>query len=192
MQIIEYTKSFPRIEQYDLNKLPAVAFLGRSNVGKSSLMNSLLNRKKLVQTSRTAGKTRMFNFFTVDKYYWVDMPGYGFANVPEHVRQVWQQRLLDFLLNCPELKLVVHLVDARHDPSAMDLLFQQFLQKNAIHSLIVATKVDQVKPSVKQKSLKTLQNVLQLKQPLLLSSTKHKADKNQIFHQIQSSLQSYS
>lgn len=190
---VEYTKSFQQIEHYDLKELPTVAFLGRSNVGKSSLMNHLLSRKKLVQTSRTAGKTKMFNFFTLEnKQYWADMPGYGFANVPKHVRRQWQDKLINFLLKCPSLRLVIQLVDIRHAPSEEDLLFQQFLQGNSINHLVVATKGDQVRPSAKQKNLKMIKTVLELGALPLLSSTKENFDKAQILHQIELSLKNHS
>jgi GTP-binding protein len=125
--------------------LPEIAFAGRSNVGKSSLINTLLNRKKLARTSNTPGRTQEINFFRVnDRFAFIDLPGYGYAKVPEAIRKQWGPMIETYLRERDTLRLVVLILDVRRDPSAEDLQFIHWLQFYQIPFLIVLTKTDKV------------------------------------------------
>ena len=170
----EYLKSFPSINDFNLPELSAIAFIGRSNAGKSSLINHLLGRKKLVKTSSTPGKTQLINFFLINNaFYFVDLPGYGFAKVPAAVKTGWQAMIQDFLFQYPQLKLVVQLLDLRHTPTHEDREFNHLLSANQRPSLVIANKSDKVKKSGLKKSLTEMQSCLHLNEaPLLHSATK--------------------
>lgn len=144
----EYVKSFVDPNKINVASLPSIAFIGRSNVGKSSLINHLLNKKKLVKTSSTPGKTQMINYFLVNGlFHFVDLPGYGYAKVPERVRDQWFGMITEFLLRDVNLKLVVLIVDARRPPTKDDSAFHSLLKDNTIPTLVVANKVDKLKRS---------------------------------------------
>ncbi|MFQ5483579.1 MAG: ribosome biogenesis GTP-binding protein YihA/YsxC [Nitrospinaceae bacterium] len=140
--------------QYPRLPYPEVAFAGRSNVGKSSLINSLLNRKKLVKTSSTPGKTQMINFFNVnDRLLFADLPGYGFAKAPRTVREKWKGMLEGYLSQRASLKCVVLILDIRREPMEMDLQMQQWLQAKNRPYLLVATKADKLKAAERRRRL---------------------------------------
>jgi GTP-binding protein len=125
--------------------MPEIAFAGRSNVGKSSLINCLLNRKGLVRTSSTPGRTQLLNFFEINEtLYFVDLPGYGFAKAPRSVREQWQPMVHGYLQGRKSLRAVVWLLDVRRDPSPEDLQFLDWLEENEIPTIPVITKVDKV------------------------------------------------
>jgi GTP-binding protein len=125
--------------------LPEIAFVGRSNVGKSSLLNALLRRKRLAKTSRTPGKTQTINYFVVDEAcYFVDLPGYGYAQVPESVRRRWRPMIEGYLDDNPRLRGVVALVDGRHPPTELDRSMVGWLADREIPTLVVLTKADRV------------------------------------------------
>lgn len=181
----EYIKSFTSINGFDLPELPVIAFIGRSNVGKSSLINHLLNRKKLVKTSSTPGKTQLLNFFLINKqFYFVDLPGYGFANVPVSVKAGWLTMIREFLYHYPSLKLVVQLLDLRHKPSDDDKEFSQLLVEYHRPSLIIANKSDKIKKSNLKKSLLNIKNSLGLVEMPLLHSALKKTGRDAIWKEI--------
>lgn len=125
--------------------LPEVAFLGRSNVGKSSLINSLLNVKGLARTSSTPGRTQALNFFTINKRFrFVDLPGYGFARVPQAIKATWSEMVTNYLANRLGLVLSIQIVDSRHEPTKQDVQLQEWLQHHQKPCLIVATKSDKL------------------------------------------------
>ena len=136
--------------------LPQVAFSGRSNVGKSSLINVLLRRtrKKLAHVSGTPGKTRSLNFYLVnDRFFLVDLPGFGFARASSRVRRSWKALVEDYLVGEPKLRGVVHLVDARHDPTITDLEMVEFLAERGLPTLVVLTKMDKLKRMARERTV---------------------------------------
>jgi GTP-binding protein len=125
--------------------LPEVAVAGRSNVGKSSVINRLVNRKKLARVSNTPGRTREINFFRVnDDFVLVDLPGYGYAKISKEARAAWKPLIEGYLRNSPTLRGIVQLLDARHDPTRDDLQMLEFLAELRLPTIVVATKVDKV------------------------------------------------
>ena len=141
----EFIKSIADTSQMPSDSFPQVAFAGRSNVGKSSLMNSLLNRKKLVQVSSTPGKTRLINFFLINnKFYFVDLPGYGYAKVSKQMYKSWQKLLENYLLQSKKLTGVVVLIDLRHLITEADLLLIEWLEHNKMPVIIAGTKSDKL------------------------------------------------
>ncbi len=161
MKITEakYIVSAVAEDNYPRLGLPEVAFAGRSNVGKSSLINQILGEKNLVKTSAQPGKTQTINFFLINKIFvFVDLPGYGYAKVPESMRKKWQPMMDEYLSSRKELALVVQLVDLRHDPTELDYLMHQWLDSYQIPSVIVATKSDKLKFQAKMTNLKKIKN----------------------------------
>ena len=187
MKIIsaKYVKSFVKIKDFDLPHMSAIAFIGRSNIGKSSLINHLLNRKSLLKTSATPGKTQLFHFFVINKsFYFVDLPGYGFAKAPNKIRQHWEFRIKEFLYQCPELKLVFQLVDLRHDPSSEDSQFQQFIGECPVQNRVIANKSDKLKKNQRLSRLINIQKKLKLQHKPFIHSKPDKIGKNEIWDQI--------
>jgi GTP-binding protein len=142
---VQFIKSATHKDDYPKLQLPRIAFAGRSNVGKSSLINSLLGRKGVARTSSTPGRTQLINFFNVDdRWVFVDLPGYGFAKVPEKIRDRWGPMIEEFLGEEEKLKLTVMIVDARREPTELDLVMKQWLDEFEVPYQIVATKADKL------------------------------------------------
>ena len=159
----EFLLSASTKKQFTAETLPEIAFAGRSNVGKSTLINSLLNRKKLVKTSATPGKTQLINFFKVnDKFYFVDLPGYGYAKVPESVRRKWQNLVEAYLSERKTLRNVVLIVDSRHNPTIQDRQLLEWLKYFQRPSLIVASKIDKLKRGQVKNHLQKIKNNLSI------------------------------
>ncbi len=159
----EFLLSASTKRQFPAETLPEIAFAGRSNVGKSTLINSLLNRKKLVKTSATPGKTQLINFFKVnDKFYFVDLPGYGYAKVPESVRRKWQNLVEAYLSERKTLRNVVLIVDSRHNPTIQDRQLLEWLKYFQRPSLIVASKIDKLKRGQVKNYLQKIKNNLSI------------------------------
>lgn len=152
-----------------------MAFAGKSNVGKSSLINSLLRRKGLVKTSGTPGKTRLINFFSINgRFLLVDLPGYGFAKVPLQVKAQWQALVSAYLLDRAETLGVVMILDARHPPTELDRVMKKMLDRAGLPCLMVANKVDKLKRSQLQLKLKSIAHDLRLSEiPLAYSASTH-------------------
>ena len=143
---------------------PEIAFAGKSNVGKSSLINGLLNRKALARTSSQPGKTQTINFYNVNDFmYLVDLPGYGYAKVPETEKAKWGKMIERYLLTSQTLKAVFLLIDIRHDPSANDKLMYDWIVNNGYNPIIIATKLDKLKRSQVQKNIKAIKDGLKLR-----------------------------
>ena len=152
--------------------LPQVAFSGRSNVGKSSLINVLLRRtrKKLAHVSATPGKTRSLNFYLVnDRFFLVDLPGFGFAKASSRVRKSWKALVENYLVGEPKLRGVVHLVDARHNPTVTDLEMVEFLAEKGLPTLVVLTKMDKLKHRARERTVATAVEQLKIDEDQVLS-----------------------
>ena len=143
------------------NKLPEVAFAGKSNVGKSSLINALMNRKSLARTSAQPGKTQTINYYNInDSLYFVDLPGYGYARANEAVKAQWGRMIENYLHRSAQLRLVFLLIDIRHEPSENDRIMYDWICGNGYHPVIIATKLDKIKRSQVQKQLKLIRTSL--------------------------------
>ena len=157
-----FVKSARSPNQYPYKGLPEIAFAGRSNVGKSSLINALVRRRGLEKTSSTPGKTRLLNFFVVNSALsFVDLPGYGFAKVPEKMRGHWESMVEAYLKGRKELRLVIVLVDARRDPSGQDLQLITWLCHYGISFIVVITKIDKVSKSRRAARIRTIDSSLE-------------------------------
>ena len=149
-------------EQYPDTLVPEIAFVGRSNVGKSSLINCLTNRAKLARTSSTPGKTATINFYTIDKdrYRLVDLPGYGYAKVSKVEQEKWAKMIDSYLSDRYNLVQVIQLVDARHAPSKQDIMMCDWIRHYNFRQIVVATKLDKLKKSQIDKNLGIIYNDL--------------------------------
>ena len=145
------------------NTKPEIAFAGKSNVGKSSLINALMNRKSYARISATPGKTQTINFYNInDEMYLVDLPGYGYAKVSEQEKIKWGQLIERYLHSSAQLKAVFLLIDIRHAPSENDRIMYQWIVEQGFHPIIIATKLDKIKRSQVQKQMKVLREGLKL------------------------------
>ena len=143
---------------------PEVAFAGKSNVGKSSLINGLMNRKALARTSAQPGKTQTINFYNVNEaIYLVDLPGYGYAKVSQSEKEKWGKMIEKYLHTSKNLKAVFLLVDIRHEPSANDKMMYDWIVHNGFEPIIIATKLDKIKRSQVQKNVKQIKEGLNLR-----------------------------
>lgn len=141
--------------------LPEVAFAGKSNVGKSSLINGLMNRKSLARTSAQPGKTQTINYYNINNMiYFVDLPGYGYAKVNEKVKEQWGKMVEKYLHSSKQLKQVFLLIDIRHAPSENDRTMYNWILESGYHPIIIATKLDKIKRSQLQGQLKLIRNGL--------------------------------
>ncbi|MEH7122314.1 ribosome biogenesis GTP-binding protein YihA/YsxC [Bacillus sp. JJ1532] len=161
-------------DQYPDEALPEFALAGRSNVGKSSFINKMLNRKALARTSSKPGKTQTLNFFLINEMlHFVDVPGYGYAKVSKKEREAWGKMIETYLTSREQLKAVVQIVDLRHPPSQDDIMMYNFLKHYEIPCVIIATKADKVPKSKWQKHIKITKETLDLdpNDPLILFSS---------------------
>ena len=143
---------------------PEVAFAGKSNVGKSSLINGLMNRKSLARTSAQPGKTQTINFYNInDAMYLVDLPGYGYAKVSQSEKEKWGKMIERYLHTSKNLKAVFLLIDIRHEPSSNDVMMYEWILNNGFEPIIIATKADKIKRSQLQKYLKMVKDGLKLR-----------------------------
>ena len=161
---VELTISAVKPNQYPKTTFPDIAFAGRSNVGKSSLINKLLNRKSLARVSAKPGKTATINFYNIDDCInFVDLPAYGFAKVSKEEKRKWGQMIETYLHTRETLSQVILLVDSRHEPTADDKLMLSFIREVCDRAVVVATKFDKLKPSQRDEALKTVITTLELK-----------------------------
>lgn len=145
------------------NQLPEIAFAGKSNVGKSSLINALMNRKNYARTSSQPGKTQTINFYNInEELYYVDLPGYGYAKVSAEIKAKWGKMIERYLHNSKQLRLVFLLIDIRHEPSANDCVMYSWIVENGFHPVIIATKLDKIKRSQVNKQVQVIQKTLQV------------------------------
>lgn len=174
------------------NELPEIAFAGKSNVGKSSLINGLLNRKSLARTSAQPGKTQTINFYNVNKeLYFVDLPGYGYAKVSVEIRAKWGKMIERYLHGSSQLKKVFLLVDIRHAPSENDCMMYDWIVDNGYEPVIICTKLDKVKRSQVQKNLKIIREKLNLVPgtTMIPFSAQTKQGRDEIWNLIESTLE---
>ncbi len=171
----EFVKSAFEKRHWTTDGLSEIAFLGRSNVGKSSLINSLLLRKGLARTSNTPGRTQSINFFLInERFYFTDLPGYGYARVSKTMRADWGKMAEEYLAERAELALCIQLIDARHKPTPLDVQLNEWLVFNDKPHLIVATKADKISNNEVKKSIGAAEKALPGAKILTFSSqTKH-------------------
>ena len=169
----EFITSAARPQQFPADRKPQLAFAGRSNVGKSSLINALLNRKNLVKTSATPGKTQLVNFFLINgSFYCVDLPGYGYAKAPRDVVDAWAPMIEGYLKNALQLRLVVVLLDIRREPDERDQRLIAWLRHYGIPAQFVLTKADKVNRQEAAKAQRAVSAHLGLAVPPTLTSVK--------------------
>jgi GTP-binding protein len=168
----EFIKSAFTEEHWPVQPLPEIAFLGRSNVGKSSLINSLLGVKGLARTSSTPGRTQSLNFFLINnRFRFVDLPGYGYARVPRNVKSEWNEMATNFLAKRAGLVLSIQIVDSRHEPTTLDLQLNDWLEHHAKPRVIVATKSDKLSNNELRKNLERVRRVMGTTEVVAYSAT---------------------
>jgi GTP-binding protein len=174
-------------DQYPDDALPEIALAGRSNVGKSSLINRMINRKNLARTSSQPGKTQCLNYYRInDLMYFVDFPGYGYAKVSKTQRQAWGKMIERYLLERDPLQLVLQVVDLRHPPSKDDIMMREWLIHYDIPTCVVMTKADKLPKSQWQKHMKVIRNELQLtsSNPMVMFSSELGLGKDELWEVI--------
>src|SRR5256714_3847010 len=167
----EFLKSALKQPDWPHDNIPEIAFLGRSNVGKSSLINSLLGVRGLARTSSTPGRTQLLNFFLINRQFRVvDLPGYGYARAPKAVRAEWSSAAETYLAKRDRLVLSIHIVDSRHEPSKQDLQLHEWLVHHHKPHLIVATKSDKLSNNELRKNIDRATRVFESTQLLIYSA----------------------
>ena len=183
-----------KMSQYPEDGLPEIAFAGKSNVGKSSLINTMMNRRALARTSQNPGKTRTINFYKIttdsEPLYFVDLPGYGYAKAPKTEIEKWGKMIENYLLKRQSLRSIILLIDIRHEPGKNDVLMYEWLKHYGYSIVIVATKADKIKRSQLQKHLAMLKNSHSLeKEDILIPfSSETKQGREELWDIIQNSL----
>ncbi|MDF2608236.1 MAG: engB [Bacillales bacterium] len=183
----EFIISAVRKEQYPTEGLPEIALAGRSNVGKSSFINTLINRKNLARTSSKPGKTQQLNYYLINKeFYFVDVPGYGYAKVSKTERAAWGKMLEAYLTGHEAIKAVFLIVDLRHPPTADDCQMYEFLRYYNIPIVVIATKADKIPKGKWQKHVKVTKETLQLEKyhPVIVFSSELKVGIDEAFEEI--------
>ncbi|MGN1158785.1 MAG: ribosome biogenesis GTP-binding protein YihA/YsxC [Lachnospiraceae bacterium] len=173
------------------NQFPEIAFAGKSNVGKSSLINALMNRKSFARVSEKPGKTQTINFYNINgNLYLVDLPGYGYASVSQEVKEKWGRMIENYLHRSKQLKAVFLLIDIRHEPSANDKLMYRWILDQGYHPVIIATKLDKINRSQVQKHLKMIRTGLETEKGTLIFpfSAQSKQGREEIYDYIDSLL----
>lgn len=169
------------------NKYPEIAFAGKSNVGKSSLINALMNRKALARTSGQPGKTQTINFYKLNnELYFVDLPGYGYAKVSKEVKEKWGKMIERYLRGSKQLKAVFLLIDIRHEPSANDVSMYEWILGNGFEPIIIATKLDKIKRSQVSKNVKVIRDTLKCRPGTVIIpfSAENKQGREEIYETI--------
>ena len=169
-----------------------VAFVGRSNVGKSSMINTMINRKSLVRTSQNPGKTRTINFFEVEQdWYFVDLPGYGYARVSRSESEKWGEMIEGYLKNRPQMAAIVLLLDIRHEPNSNDKMLYDWCCHYKLPVILVATKSDKLKRSQVQKHTAIIRRGLGAKEPVLPFSSLTRAGREELWGILEERLEGY-
>ena len=188
----DFVISAVKKDQYPTTGLPEIAFVGRSNVGKSPIINALTNRRKLAKVSQTPGKTRLINFFIInnDELYLVDLPGYGYAKVSKTEKASWGNTIETYSSGRNELKRVVLLVDSRHKPTADDIQMHEWIKFYGYDEVIIATKSDKLSNNELRKSEKIIRDALKLtkEEKLYFFSSVNKKGKDELVNELFSPL----
>ena len=170
----EFVTSATGPKQFPIDSRPQIAFAGRSNVGKSSVINALLHRKNLVKTSATPGKTQLINFFIInDAFYFVDLPGYGYSRVPYSVTDAWGPMIEGYLKDSPKLHAVVVLLDVRREPDERDIRLIEWLRQYDIPAIYAVTKADKLNRQEAERARRNILSRLEMTEPVLLTSAKN-------------------
>jgi len=181
-----------RPDQFPESDRAEVAFVGRSNVGKSSMINTMINRKSLVRTSQSPGKTRTINFFEVESdWYFVDLPGYGYARVSRSESQKWGDMIEGYLKNRPQMAAIVLLLDIRHEPSGNDKMLYEWCRHYKLPVILVATKSDKLKRSQLQKHTAMIRRGLAAKEPVLPFSSLTRAGREELWTDLEARLEGF-
>jgi GTP-binding protein len=184
----EFLKSSFKEEEWPRDAKLEIAFMGRSNVGKSSLINSLLGVRGLARTSSTPGRTQSLNFFSInDRFRFVDLPGFGYARVPKAIKSSWGEMVTSYLAKRRQLVLSIHIVDSRHEPTKLDLQLHEWLEHSARPRLIVATKSDKLSNNELRESLGRVKRLFS-KDRVIFFSAKTGRGRDEIWRMIESSL----
>ena len=193
-----YVASAVRMDQYPEKKLPEIVFIGRSNVGKSSLINSLTRVKKLARVSSQPGKTQTINFYEIgmrirdearNEFYLVDLPGYGYAKTGKERRKIWAKFIEEYMLASRQLKFVCQLVDIRHEPMPADVEQLHWLVRNNLPVLIIATKADKLGTQAREKQVSLIRKKLGIKElPILPYSSLKNIGRDDLLEVIAGSL----
>ncbi len=169
----QFLKSAPTLADCIETNLPELALIGRSNVGKSSFINTIANNNKLAKTSNKPGKTQLINLYKInDEFFMADLPGYGFANVSYNLQNIWQKNLSQYLLERKNLKLLVQFIDSRHPLQKNDKLMNDWIKYNNLKSVVVLTKIDLISKNDINSKIKYYENKLESK--VFLFSNKYK------------------
>jgi GTP-binding protein len=188
----EFIKSAFTEADWPADSKPEIAFLGRSNVGKSSLINSLLSVKGLARTSSTPGRTQSLNFFLINEQFrFVDLPGYGYAKVPKMLKSTWGEMATTYLANRSQLVLSIHIVDSRHEPTKQDLQLHEWLEHNDKPRIIVATKSDKLSNNELRKSMGRFESVFP-KDAVLAYSAKTRKGQQELWQFIENAIKRFS
>jgi GTP-binding protein len=184
----EFLKSAFKEEEWPRDAKLEIAFMGRSNVGKSSLINSLLGVRGLARTSSTPGRTQSLNFFSINDWFrFVDLPGFGYARVPKAIKSSWGEMVTSYLAKRRQLVLSIHIVDSRHEPTKLDLQLHEWLEHSARPRLIVATKSDKLSNNELRESLGRVKRLFS-KDRVIFFSAKTGRGRDEIWRMIESSL----
>src|SRR5438045_1246237 len=186
----EFLKSALKEVDWPRDSIPEIAFLGRSNVGKSSLINSLLGVRGLARTSSTPGRTQVLNFFLINRQFRVvDLPGYGYAQAPKAIKAEWSSAAEEYLAQREQLVLSIHIVDSRHEPSKQDLQLHDWLVHHHKPHLIVATKSDKLSKNEISRNVKRAARVFKSDNLIIYSATK-RVGRDRLWSAIEKSLKS--
>jgi GTP-binding protein len=166
-----FVKSAKQPEDFPRDRRPEIAFCGRSNIGKSSLLNTLTNSRGLARTSSSPGRTQTINFFLInERMYFVDLPGYGYAKVPKSVKQEWGKMIESYLQNREQLKLALMLIDSRMEPTQLDAIMKEWLDHHRIPNAVVLTKIDKISRNQLNRTLSRSAQTLNTKEILPFSA----------------------
>lgn len=172
---VKFIKSASKKDEFIADELPQVAIVGRSNVGKSSLINMLTDNSKMAKTSSTPGRTRLINYFNVNnQFYLVDLPGYGFHKAGKALASGWDSAMNDYFVNNPNLKLVMVLLDSRLSPTALDKQMLDYLATNELASMLVLTKTDKISRSELNTQISKIAKELRFNQNLIVPTSASK------------------